>query len=83
MFFRLRLYLATAQPSEKVRHPAIENLFAMGRTPAATAFSYGLRRKWADLAEQFLYLHYKMTSLSPQVLKKIKITFFFVQKVLQ
>ena len=41
----------TVQPAERLRHPAIENRFAMGRMPAGPAFSYGLCSKCTDLAE--------------------------------
>ncbi len=41
----------TVQPAELLRHPAIENRFAMGQMPAGTTFSYGLCSKCTDLAE--------------------------------
>ena len=43
---------ATVQPPELLRHPAIENRFAMDRMPAGSAFSYGLCSKCTDLAER-------------------------------
>ena len=44
-------FFVTVQPAELLRHPAIENRFAMGRIPAGSAFSYGLCSKCTDLAE--------------------------------
>ena len=41
----------TVQPAELLRHPAIENRFAMGRMSAGSAFSYGLCSECTDLAE--------------------------------
>ncbi len=43
--------MVTVQPVERLRHPAIENRFAMGWMPTGTMFSHGLRSKCADLAE--------------------------------
>ena len=45
------LLSVTVQPAELLRHPAIENRFAMGRMPTGSAFSYGLCNECTDLAE--------------------------------
>ena len=49
-----QLPAATVQLAELLRHPAIENRFAMGWMPTDTMFSHGLRSKCADLAELLL-----------------------------
>ena len=36
--------IVTIQPAELLRHPAMENRFAMGRMAAGATLSYGLRR---------------------------------------
>ena len=51
------LYVRTVsvQPAELLRHPSIENHFAMGRMPADIMHSYGLCSECTDLAELFLF----------------------------
>ena len=41
----------TVQPTERLRHPSIENHFAMGRMRAGAMLSYSLRSEYTDLAE--------------------------------
>ena len=41
----------TVQLAELLRHPAIENRFAMGRMPAGTMLTYGLCSECTDLAD--------------------------------
>ena len=52
LFYRCFTVFVTIQPAELSHHPAIENRFAMGRTPAGAAFSYGLCGKCTDRAKQ-------------------------------
>ena len=65
----------TIQPAKPLRHPVIENRFAMGRMPAGTTFSYGLCSKCTDLAES-LPLRAALASLH----KKISKIRQFIQK---